>query len=348
MNYVVNVLFIKLVYHLLNIDMTYITDKVTLYINNDYELKKRGDNLLLYKNNEKIQSIPSLKIKDIVIIGNIVLESNIINFCKEQNIIIHFISRNGKYYGSLNFDMPLNIFPRLKQMEKRFNEIESNKLAINFINTKIINQKWLLDTFNQKIDFQLANFDNINNYQEILGIEGSKSREYFSYWKLLIKNTEFNFSKRTKHPPEDEINALLSLCYTLLSCEIHTLCNIVSLDPYIGFLHKEYYGRPSLVCDLMETYRPFIDKFVLNLINRKEINKDDFTINENKIEYKLKSESFGLLMNKWNKFFKDDLFYYGILSKNITLYKIIENDIRLFAKYLIGEVNNFKQFTMEK
>lgn len=328
--------------------MTYITDKVTLYINNDYELKKRGDNLLLYKNEEKIQSIPSLKIKDIVIIGNISLDSGIINFCKEKNIVIHFISRNGKYYGSLNFDLPLNIFPRLKQMEKRFSETESNKLAINFVNTKIINQKWLLNTFNQKIEFQMVNFDNINKYQEILGIEGSKSKEYFSHWKILIKNSDFVFKKRTKHPPEDEINALLSLCYTLLSCEIHTLCNIVSLDPYIGFLHKEYYGRPSLVCDLMEAYRPFIDKFILNIINRNEIKKDDFEVADNKIEYKLKSESFGLLMNKWNKFFKEDLFYYGVLCKKITLYKIIENDIRLFSKYLIGEIENFKQFTMEK
>ena len=94
--------------------MTYITDKVSLYINNYFEIKKHGDNILLYKNNEKIQSIPSLKIKDIIIIGNVILESSIINFCKEKFITIHFMSRNGKYYGSLNFDLPLNIFPRLK------------------------------------------------------------------------------------------------------------------------------------------------------------------------------------------------------------------------------------------
>jgi CRISPR-associated protein Cas1 len=176
-------------------------------------------------------------------------------------------------------------------------------------------------------------------------MEGSKSREYFSRWNKIIKNTNFIFTKRTKHPPEDEINALMSLCYTFLSCEIHTFCNIVALDPYIGFLHKEYYGRPSLVCDLMEAYRPFIDKFILNLINRKEIKKEDFELQPNGIEFKLKS--FGLLMEKWNNFFKTDLFYYGILDKKITLYKIIENDIRLFTKYLIGEINEFKQFTIK-
>jgi CRISP-associated protein Cas1 len=328
--------------------MTYITDKVSLYLNNDYEIKKRGDNLLLYKNNEKIQSIPALKMKDIVILGNITLESNIINFCKDNNILIHFISRNGKYYGSLDFNPQLNIFHRFKQNEKRFNENASNKIAINFITSKLKNQKWFLESFNKKIEFEIPDFDNIKNYQDILGIEGSKSREYFSHWNELIRNKDFIFEKRTKHPPEDEINAILSLFYTILASEIHTFCNIVALDPYIGFLHREYYGRPSLVCDLMEAYRPFIDKFILNLINRNEIKKDDFEISNNKIEYKLKSESFGLVINKWNKFFKEDLFYYGIFGKNITLYKIIENDIRLFAKYLIEETDNFNQFIMDK
>lgn len=327
--------------------MTYITEKATIYLNSDYQIKKRGDNLIIYKGDDKLQSVPAIKIKDIIIIGNINLESNIINFCKDNNIQLHFISRNGKYYGSLNFNPELNIFPRLKQNEKRFNETESNNLAINFITSKICNQKWLLESFNQDILFEIPIFKNISNYQEILGIEGSKSREYFSYWNKLLKNKEFNWTKRTKHPPEDEINALLSLCYTFLATEIHTLCNLIALDPYIGFLHKEYYGRPSLVCDLMEAYRPFIDKFVITIINRNEIKKDDFEINENKIEYKLKSDSFGLLMNKWTKFFKEDLFYSSTIKKELTLYKIIEYDIRLFAKYLIGELEEFKQLRIK-
>lgn len=323
--------------------MNYITDKTTIYINNDYTIKKRGDNLLLYKENKKFQSIPSLKIKDIVVIGNISFESNIINYCKENNITIHFISKNGKYYGSLNFDQQFNVFPRLKQMENRFKD--QNHFARLFIEAKLSNQKWFLNSFN--LTFKIPDLSNIDNYQEILGIEGAKSREYFSFWdERIIKNKNFIFKSRTKHPPRDEINALLSLYYTILSCEIHTTCNIVALDPYIGFLHKEYYGRPSLVCDLIEAYRPFVDKFVINLINRNEIKKEDFEIDTNNIEYKLKSDSFGLIMEKWTNFFKVDLFYYGVLGKNITLYKIIENDIRLFSKYLIGEISNYKQFTI--
>jgi CRISP-associated protein Cas1 len=326
---------------------TYITEKVTLYISSDeFELKRRGNNLLLYRNNEKFQSIPVLKIKDIVIFGKLNLESNIVNLCKEENISMHFVSRNGKYFGSLNLNPSNNIFPRLEQARKRFNEIECNFIAMRFIRAKITNQKWFLDNFNKQIKFVIPDFENISNYQKILGLEGAKSREYFSYWNQLIKNPDFVFKKRTKHPPEDEINALLSLCYTLLCNEIHTLCNLVALDPYIGFLHKEYYGRPSLVCDLMEAYRPLVDKFVITLINRREIKKENFEISANRIEFRLNKDSFGLLINKWTDFFKIDSFYYGILDKKTTLHKIIENDIRLFTKYLIGEKGDFKQFTM--
>lgn len=87
---------------------------------------------------------------------------------------------------------------------------------------------------------------------------------------------------------------------------------------------------------------------ILNLINRKEVNKDDFELADNKIEFKLKSDSFAKLISKWNVFFKEDLFYYGVLNKKITLHKIIENDIRLFAKFLIDEISNFQQFVIKK
>lgn len=327
--------------------MSFITDKITLYISTDeFDLKKRGDNFLLYKDEEKVKSIPAIKIKDLVIAGDINLTSGLINLCKQEKINIHFISRSGKYYGSLIFDPAKNIFVRIEQFKKHFDEEESNKIAINLVRTKISNQKWFLDSFKKKIDFQLPNYEEYSEYNSILGLEGSKSREYFSYWDVLIKNPDFTFIKRTKNPPENEINALLSLSYTILMNEIHTLCNVVNLDPYIGYLHKNYYGRPSLVCDLVEAYRPFIDKFVINLINRKEINKNHFCKNKNEIEYELTKDSFSHFIKKWTEFFKKTDFYYGVSGKKLSLYKIIENDVRLFSKYLTNEIEDFQQYTM--
>jgi CRISPR-associated protein Cas1 len=325
--------------------MTYITEKCTIYIGKDSTLKKRGDALLIYQDGEKQSSIPAFKIKDIVAIGQIELGANIIDFCKANKISIHFNSFSGKYLGSLNFDPALNVFPRLGQYQRRFDDKAANEIAAKFIVAKIKNQRWLLRTFDKKAGLDVPEISS-DNYQEILGIEGAKSREYFLRWPELVKNPEFTWEGRSKHPPNDEINALLSLFYTILANDIHSVCNIVALDPYIGFLHKEYYGRPSLVCDFMEAYRPLVDKFVLNLINRKEVVKEDFEQVNNGIEFKLTSTAFGKVMGKWSDYFKEDLYYYKTLKREMTIQKMIEYDIRIFAKYMTGDLEDFTQTEM--
>jgi len=326
--------------------MTYITEKATIYISKDSTLKKRGDVLLIYQDGKKQSSIPAFKIKDIVIFGQVEISASIIDFCKTHNISIHFNNYSGKYLGSLNLDPALNVFPRLGQYKKRFADKISNKIAAKLITAKIKNQQWLLRTFDKKIKFDIPEITS-DNYQEIIGIEGAKSREYFLRWPDLVKNPNFVWNGRSKRPPTDEINALLSLFYTVLANDIHSVCNVVALDPYIGFLHKEYYGRPSLVCDLMEAYRPLIDKFVLNLINRKEVTKGDFIRNNNEIEYKLNTAAFGKVMAKWNTYFKEDTHYYKTLKRDMTIQKMIEYDIRIFAKYMSDDIKEFSQTEMK-
>lgn len=325
--------------------MTYITEKCTIYINKDNALKKRGDALLIYQGDEKQASIPAFKIKDIVVLGQLELGMGIIDFCKTHKISLHFNSFSGKYLGSLDFDPALNVFPRLGQYRKHFNDTVANQIAAKFIMAKIKNQRWLLRTFDKKAQLEIPEIPS-DNYQEILGIEGAKSREYFLRWPELIKNPYFEWQGRSKHPPTDGINALLSLFYTILANDIHSVCNLVALDPYIGFLHKEYYGRPSLVCDLMEAYRPLVDKFVLNLVNRKEISIEDFEQNNNGLEFKLKATAFGKVMGKWNAYFKEDSHYYKVLRRELTMQKMVEYDVRIFSKYMVDELQDFSQTEM--
>jgi CRISPR-associated protein Cas1 len=326
--------------------MTYITDKVTLYlVSKDQELQKRGEKFIVYQNGEKIKDIPAMKIKDIVVLGKTNLSDRVVGLCKTEKINVHFVSLSGKYYGSLVFDPTKNIFVRLEQYKRHLDPVESVNAALKIIKAKTKNQEWFLKSYNRKISFDALDTDSVRNYEELLGLEGSKTRQYFQYWdKEIIKNKDFIFEKRSKHPPENELNAILSLCYTLLMNEIHTMCNIVGLDPYIGFLHKNYYGRPSLVCDLVEPYRPFIDKFVVNMVNRNEIKLADFKKNTNEIEIELTKDGFSMMMGKWTDFFKKKDFYSGILGKECHLNEIIETDIRVFAKFLLKETEDFIPF----
>lgn len=113
--------------------------------------------------------------------------------------------------------------------------------------------------------------------REIMGVEGFCANIYCGVFKHLILNPEFQFEKRSKRPPKDEVNALLSFCYTLLANDVRAALETVGLDTYVGFLHTYQPGRPSLALDLMEELRAYlVDRFVLLVINKRQINKHDF------------------------------------------------------------------------
>jgi CRISPR-associated protein Cas1 len=112
-----------------------------------------------------------------------------------------------------------------------------------------------------------------------MGKEGAASQSYFSAFGKIFKGdgTGFTFTRRTRRPPKDPLNAMLSLGYTLLFNEVLLILEQTGLDPYLGYLHLPEYGRPSLALDVMEEFRPVIvDTMVLNLINKNIIKHDDF------------------------------------------------------------------------
>jgi len=298
----------------------------TIIITKDILVKKRGSKLSLYKGTEKVTDIIPTMTKNIISTSNTGISSDIVKLCNGYSIGLHFIDGRGAYQGSLMNSYSNNTSIRLAQYRVYSNQDLSNTLALSVIKGKTTNQKWLLNSIDKKIDFRLISIKSINRYEELLGMEGCKAKQYFSYWdSTLIKNKDFKFEKRTKRPPENPLNALLSLCYTLLTCEVHSLCLLYKLDPYIGFFHKIASNRPSLVCDLIEPYRPLVDKFVLNIINRKELSLTHFDE-----EFRLTKEGYPLLIKKWFNFLKVSEFF----NTKQTLYTLIDIDIKEFARVL--------------
>ncbi len=112
---------------------------------------------------------------------------------------------------------------------------------------------------------------------EINGIEGASARLYFSGFGEMVTNPHFAFSGRTRRPPRDPVNSLLSLFYSLLTTELNGYLDGVGFDPAIGFLHRPEFGRPSLALDLMEPFRPaLVDRFVLRLVNLRQVRPEEF------------------------------------------------------------------------
>jgi CRISPR-associated protein Cas1 len=133
-----------------------------------------------------------------------------------------------------------------------------------------------LDKAFERLNSALSQVAVAKNAAEIRGLEGSGSRAYFAVLRAALR-AEMSFDRRTRRPPRDPANALLSLAYSLLTNALFTAAEVAGLDPYAGFLHADKYGRPSLALDLVEEFRPVVaDSIVLWVVNRRLLDVDDF------------------------------------------------------------------------
>jgi len=180
---------------------------------------------------------------------------------------------------------------------------------------------------------------------ELIAIEGGAARAYFSVFDHLIlqQKEDFTFKERSRRPPLDNLNSLLSFLYTLLTNDVASALETVGLDPYVGFLHQDRPGRPSLALDLMEELRPvFADRLALSLVNRKQISGKGFT----------QKESGGILMDDdtrkavltaWQERKKEEIVH-PYLKERIPFGLIPHVQAMLLARFLRGDLDAYPPF----
>lgn len=324
--------------------MTAITDRITLYITaEESNISRRGDAFLIQKaGEEKGQKIPAMKVKDIVVVGHVSVDSRLIALCREEAIPIYFFSGRWEYQGSLQFEPVKNLFVRRAQFRKHFDAGKKLNIARKIVAGKIRNQQAMMDKFRLNLKLSHPEIDSVADMETLRGIEGVAAKQYYGFYPEIIKNSEFTFVRRTKRPPEDEINALLSLLYTFLFNEIHSTALFVGLDPAFGYLHDVYYGRPSLICDLLEEWRPLADRFVLNMINRREVAPKDFRKETDQKGVWLSKEGYPKVIKKWHQFFKVDEQKMNIPGRAVTYQHAVERQIRTFSQYLMDDRDDYK------
>lgn len=255
-------------------------------------ISKKGDRLYIFLGNQLLRWIFTKDIDQLILMGNINLTPQTITYLLKNKIDTVFLSYYGKYKGRLMGEFGKNISLRLAQYHHLLNPDKVLKLAYLYISTKLDNSLYLLERKNYhfrnkdvaknivKIAFILNNnLKKAHNLNKLRGFEGIAAKYYFNALSHLFKNKDFEFSSRNRRPPKDKVNALLSLGYTLLLNQILAKTYIAGLDPFLGALHDLYYGRQSLVLDIMEEFRPLIDNLVINSINKRIIRKEHFIIN---------------------------------------------------------------------
>ena len=239
--------------------------------------------------------IPAHTIESIICLCNTTVSTPFIGFCSENGISLSFHSDNGKFYGRIYGAVNGNVLLRQKQYEL-IGKNGSVEIVRNILRGKIINSKNTLmraarGTSNDEenslrkaaylLEEQLLLLETADTIDSMRGIEGSAASIYFRVFDHMMKteDNEMLFEKRSRRPPENRTNALLSFVYMLLKNDVQSALESVGIDPAAGYLHTLRPGRPSMALDLMEELRsPLCDRFVISLINLKQIKSDCFIV----------------------------------------------------------------------
>jgi CRISP-associated protein Cas1 len=331
----------------------------TVYITQDDSFIGKVDERLNVRFEKKtILDVPLIKMDGLVIMGRASISPAAIAELIDKKIPLSFLTNNGKYIARLEPEMNKNIFVRTAQWKAAGKSAQAVHVTKGFVRGKLKNYRQTLLQSQRRYELNLnagiaqlsnaiASLDQANSINTIRGYEGAGSAAYFGCFHQLIRVDNFSFATRNRRPPTDPVNSLLSLGYSLLRHDIQGALNIVGFDPYLGYLHTERYGRPSLALDLMEEFRPLIvDAIVLTAINRRMLAPKDFITEPVSGAVSLTKEGLHIFLRLYQEK-KQDKFKHPVMQKQLTYQESMEIQARLLAKYLMGELDKYPPLVMK-
>jgi len=243
-------------------------------------LRRVGERLVVTKDHQVLEDVPIIHVEQVVVMGNIQLTTPVVALLLQKDVDVVYLSSRGKFRGRLMTTG--SRFARLRHRQLRLMSDEGKMLAVarELVEAKLNNQAHLLVRLGARGPARRIRRDGkkasrSSSLDSLRGHEGAAGARYFAALKKLVP-AAWGFNRRIYHPPTDPVNALLSLGYTLLLKDATAAVQLVGLDAFLGFFHAIDYGRPSLVLDLMEPFRPLVDEMVLEMIRREAVSRGDF------------------------------------------------------------------------
>ena len=334
----------------------------TIYITNEHAyLCLDGENLVCrLEENDKFR-IPFDNIENIVCFDYIGCSPALMGKCVEKSIPINFISPQGKFLAKVCGETKGNVFLRVAQIDC-FREngllLAKNTIAAKLSNSRQVIRRTLHDNAVLREDEELKKAVSVltegiekvfvaQSMEEVLGIEGNCAKRYFSVFDILITNkkTPFTFELRTKRPPLDPVNAVLSFVYTLMTSEFAAALETVGLDSYIGYFHTLRSGRSSLACDLVEEARCIVERFTLTLLNLQILNETDFEKQISGAVW-LNDEGRKKVLTRWQEKKRSDMTH-PYLKQKIPFGLLPYVQSNLLAKYVRGDITEYPCFLLK-
>jgi CRISPR-associated protein Cas1 len=336
----------------------------TLYVTNpEAYVSRDGENVVIKIDNKEALRRPVHILENIVCFNYVGISPGLMKLCVDNNVGVSFLNEYGRFMARVSGKVKGNVLLRRTQYRYADEVGKSLEISKNCITGKLVNcrnvvsrairdHEDVVDSDRmrfvlEKLSGSLENAKNATNIDELRGIEGEAARNYFSIFdNFILKQKEnFYFIERSKRPPMDNLNALISFAYTLLANDMESALETVGLDPYVGFMHTDRPGRISLALDMIEELRPYIaERFVISLINKKQISPKGF----------IKKESGGIIMDKdtksifltaWQKR-KQEVITHPFLNEKIEIGLIPYVQAMLLSRYLRNDIDSYPPFFM--
>lgn len=324
-------------------------------------LKKDSETVVVRIDRQDKLRLPLLNLGSICCFGQVSCSPYLMGACAQKGIAITFMTENGRFLAAVNGFAPGNVLLRREQYRRADELAGSAEIARACIIGKLANYRTVLrravrdqsagpaterlERVARRMDTTLKNLSSTLNLDQLRGVEGDATSEYFSVFNDLIVSQQegFVFSGRNRRPPQDPVNAMLSFGYAMLTNDLRSACEACGLDAAVGFLHRDRPGRPGLALDLMEEFRPvLVDRLVLSLINRGQVKPKGFEVDPGggvRMDEATRREIVAAYQKR-----KQEEIIHPFLGEKMTLGLVPHIQARLLARHLRGDSDAYPPF----
>lgn len=306
------------------------------------------------------QRVPLEAVDAVVVLGGAQVTTQAFEACVLRGVRIAALRRNGAIRFLVNGATSGNVHLRMAQFEAVMSDCHSLELSKAFIAAKLQNSRKVIGRWSRDekdaarsssladrselIRQRIARLVDAETGDRIRGIEGDAARMHFRALEQVVEVSELGFSSRTRRPPRDPINAMLSFCYGMLVTECVGALESVGLDYQMGFFHRPRAGRPSLALDLTEELRALTDRFVVTLARRRQIGPADFEYTPGGGVY-LNDAARKSLIEAWERHKETDI-HHSILGRPVGRWAIPSVQATLLARHLRGDLPAYPPFVL--
>lgn len=321
-------------------------------------LSKDGQAVAVRVAKETRLRVPLHNLDGVVCFGRVGCSPKLLGACAEAGVSVSLLTESGRFLAAVNGFTPGNVLLRRQQYRAADDPQASLDIARSIVLGKLANCRTVLlraardaeseragdlQSAARRLSASLPGMRQATTLDELRGLEGEAATSYFAALNYLITVPGFEFVKRTRRPPLDPLNALLSFVYTLLMHDVRSACEAAGLDAAVGFLHRDRPGRPGLALDLMEEFRPwFADRLVISLLNRRQVSVSGFQTLETGAVV-MDDATRKTVLVAWQTR-KQDPMTHDFLGEKTSLGLFLHLQARLLARRLRGDIDAYPPY----